>query len=61
MAKLIHWELWKKFKFDHKDKWYKHNPEPVVENKTHKILWDFEIQTYRGKERIDGEIELIIY
>ena len=22
-----------------------HNPEPVLENETHKLLWDFEIQT----------------
>ena len=22
-----------------------HNPESVLENETHKILWDFEIQT----------------
>ena len=25
--------------------WYKHKPESVLENDTHKILWDFEIQT----------------
>ena len=24
---------------------YMHNPESVLENETHKILWDFEIQT----------------
>ena len=22
-----------------------HNPEPVLENNTHKLLWDFDIQT----------------
>ena len=22
-----------------------HNPEPVLENETHKVLWDFEIET----------------
>ena len=22
-----------------------HNPESIIENETHKILWDFEIQT----------------
>ena len=27
------------------NKWYMHNPEPVLENKTHKILNDFEIKT----------------
>ncbi len=26
-------------------KWYMHNSEYVLENETHKLLWDFEIQT----------------
>ena len=39
-------ELGKKFKFDHANKRYIHNPESILENETHKILWDFEIQTY---------------
>ena len=34
-----------KFKFDHTNKSYMHNPAPVLENKTHKLLWDFDIQT----------------
>ena len=42
---LIHLELCKKVKFDHTNKWYMHNPESVLENETHKVLWDFEIQT----------------
>ena len=43
--KTIHWEMSKKFKFDHTNKWYIHNPAPVLENETHKLLWDFNIQT----------------
>ena len=35
----------KKFKFDHTNKWYMHKPAPVLENDTHKLLWDFNIQT----------------
>ena len=35
----------KKFKFDHTKKWYIQNPAPVRENSTHKLLWDFNIQT----------------
>ena len=27
------------------NKWYMHNPESVLENETHKFLWDFDIQT----------------
>ena len=35
----------KKSKFDHANKWYMHNPAPVLENDSHKLLWDFDIQT----------------
>ena len=35
----------KQFKFDHTNKWYMHNPAPVLENNTHKLLWDFDIHT----------------
>ena len=37
-------KICKKFKFDHTNKWYMHNPAPVLENYTHKLLWDFNIQ-----------------
>ena len=37
--------MFKKFKFDYTNKWYMHNPESFLENETHKIFWDFEIQT----------------
>ena len=43
-GKGIHWELCKKFKFDHANKWYMHNPASVLEKETHKLLWDFDIQ-----------------
>ena len=45
VGKVIHWEMCQKFKSDHTNKWYMHNPAPVLENDTHKILWDFDIQT----------------
>ena len=31
IGKVIHWELWKKFKFDHGNKWYIYNSEFVPE------------------------------
>ena len=43
--KVIHWEMCKIFKFDLTNKWYIHNPARVLENDTHKLLWDLEIQT----------------
>ena len=45
VGKVIHWELCKKFTFDHTNKWYMHNPAPLLENDIHKLLWDFKIQT----------------
>ena len=45
VGKVIEWELYKKFKFDHTNQCYMHNPESVQENETQKVLWDFEIQT----------------
>ena len=45
VVKVIHWELCKKLKVDHTNKWYMLNIESVLKNKTHKILWGFEIQT----------------
>ena len=44
-SKEIHWEMCKEFQFDHTNKWYMHNPAPVLENDSHKLLWDFNIQT----------------
>ena len=43
VGKVIHREMCKKLKFDSTNKWYIHNPESVLENETHKLLWDFEI------------------
>ena len=45
VGKGIHWEMFKKFKFDHANKWYMHKPSPVLENDKHKLLRDFNIQT----------------
>ena len=45
VGKVIHWEMCKKFKFDHTNKRYMHNLAPVQENDSHKLLSDFDIQT----------------
>ena len=45
VGKGINWEMYKKFKFDHTNKWYMHTRESVLENDSHKLLWDFDIQT----------------
>ena len=30
VGKVIHWELCKKFKFEHTTEWYIHKPEPIL-------------------------------
>ena len=40
-------EFSKKWKCEHTNKLYKHNPEFVLENETYKLFWDFETQTDR--------------
>ena len=44
VGKVIQWEMCKKLKFDHMNKRYMHNSASVLENDTHKLFWDFEIQ-----------------
>ena len=38
VGKVIDWELCKKLKFDHTNKWYMHNPESFQENEMHRVL-----------------------
>ena len=40
VGKVIHWELYKKYKFDQTNKWYMHNLTSLLENETHNIFWD---------------------
>ena len=44
-GKMIHWELYKKLQFDNTNKWYMHNLASFLGNMTHKLPWDFDIQT----------------
>ena len=45
MGRKIHCETCKKIGFDGNEKWYKHEPEKVIENYSWKVLWDVTIQT----------------
>ena len=38
VAKAIHWGLCKQVNIECGEKWYKHSPEPVVENENAKII-----------------------
>ena len=46
VGKVIHWELCKKFNFDHMNKYYMLNPASLLENKAYKLLWNFEVQKH---------------
>ena len=35
VGKEVHWEMCRKFQFDHTNKWYMHNPAHVLENDMH--------------------------
>ena len=59
MGKVIFWELCKKVKFDHANKWYRHKVESVLENKMYKILKDFEIQMDHAILARRPDLELI--
>ena len=37
VGKMTNWEMCKKFKFGHTNKWYMHNPAVVLEKDTHKL------------------------
>ena len=45
MGKVIHWELFKKFKFDHRNKCHMHNSEFDLKKSNAEVSLDFEIQT----------------
>ena len=45
LEKIVHWKLPRKCNFEAGDKWYKHEPESVLENEDYKVLWDFSVPT----------------
>ena len=40
----IRWDLCKKSRLEHTEKWYEHIPEEAVENEEVKVLWDISVQ-----------------
>ena len=53
---MIIWDLCKKLKFDHTNKWYMHNLESVLENETHKLLWDLSYNNQQQQKKKIGRI-----
>ena len=44
VGRRIHWEICRANSIHVKSRWYKHQPEAVIENDSCKILWDFTVQ-----------------
>ena len=57
--KKVRWLLCKKVEIECEDKWFSHQPEPVLENDKCKILWDFAIQTDKKIEHRRPDIVVI--
>ena len=58
MGRKIHWNVCRKIVFDVNEKWYKYEPEKVVEIDSQKIIWDFIIETDHAIEA--GRPDLVI-
>ena len=44
ITKKVHWDIRKKNRLEHSEKWCEHAPEGAVKNEEIKILWDINIQ-----------------
>ena len=45
LAKLVHWNMCRRYGILYAKNWYEHNAEKVPENDKAKIPWNFNIQT----------------
>ena len=47
VAAYVHWNICRNFDIKVPDKWYEHQPEPVIEHQKATILWDLPVHTDR--------------
>ena len=47
VARAVHWNLCKKYQMPCNNKWYEHQPQPVTENESAKLFWNYSIWTDR--------------
>ena len=45
VARVVHWEICKKYNLPRTEKWYNHKPDGVITHENIKLLWDFNINT----------------
>ena len=41
VARIVHWEICKKYDLPRTEQWYNHKPEGVTKIESIKVLWDF--------------------
>ena len=56
----VHWELSKKYDLECGEKWYEHQPLPVIENDQVKLVWDGTILTDRHVPHNRPDITLVL-
>ena len=59
VAKKVHWDIYKKNRLEHMEKWYEHVPEGTVENEEVKVLWNIDDQCDNVMEARRPDIILI--
>ena len=59
VATKVRWDLCKKSRLEHAEKWYEHIPEEAVENEEVKVLWDISVQCDNVIEARRADIILI--
>ena len=59
VAKKVHWDLCKKKRLEHTEKWYEHVPEGAVENEEVKMLWNINVNCDNAMEARRPDIILI--
>ena len=47
VARVVHWNLCKKYQMPCSNNWYEQQPQPVTENENAKLLWDYRIRIDR--------------
>ena len=55
VGKVIHWEMCRKFTFDHTNKWYMHNPAAILENDTHTNFYGTLTYKWIAKSRLEDQ------
>ena len=56
---IVHWTIAKQRGLEVEEKWYKHKPEPVIENANIKMQWDFTFRTDREIQAWRPDIVLL--